>query len=176
MCLYVSPWLVWKVNSSTLRWYNICWGIIWSWPIIWARKWPLRQKSRFRALFCQILRKLIEIYKLLQWAAIRKMGLGFLTTPKLATQLDPFPLFRGWKHGTYRKNWLFHFQMMKLCCEVFPNNNFQRQSCSCTCSADNCQGIFETDAYLRILQWFRCTPSIDAAISTQWLHWCACAI
>ena len=91
-------WLIWKVISSTLRWYDICWGIIWSWPVIWARKWPLRQKSRFPAVFCQTFRKLIEIYKSLQWAAIRKMGLGFLTTPKLATQLDPFPLFGGWKH------------------------------------------------------------------------------
>jgi len=40
-----------------------------------------------------------------------------------------------------RRKLFFNFQTKKLCCEVFRINNFQRQSCSCTCLEDSCVKI-----------------------------------
>ena len=45
----------------------------------------------FFTMFSRFVRKRTEISKLLQWTAIRKVGMGFPTTPNLAPQLDPFP-------------------------------------------------------------------------------------
>jgi len=47
------------------------------------------RKSRFFALFCRFVRELFELWKLLQWTVICKVGMGFPTTVKLSPQLDP---------------------------------------------------------------------------------------
>ena len=65
-----------------------------------------RRKSRFFAMFSRFVRKRTEISKWLQWTAIRKVGMGFPTTPKSAPQLDPFPPFGGSKTWKKREKWV----------------------------------------------------------------------
>ena len=62
--------------------------------------------------------------------------MGFPTTPKSAPKLDPFPPFWGSKTWKNAKNGFYHFQMIKLCGEVFPIENLQRQSCLHICLED----------------------------------------
>jgi len=54
---------------------------------------------------------------------------------------------------------IFLFQMIQICCNVVPINNFQRQSCSFECLEGNRENVFENVRclYLRFLQRFRCT-------------------
>ena len=87
-----------------------------------------------------------ETSKLLQGTAIRKVGMGFPTTPKSAPQLDPFPHLGGRKHEINAKNGFNHFQMIKLLGEVLPINNFQMQSCLRICLEDISEKIFEIGA------------------------------
>ena len=62
--------------------------------------------------------------------------MSFPTTPKSAPQLDPFLHVGGRKHEKNAKNGFYHFQMIKVCGEVLPIKNFQRQSCLHTCLED----------------------------------------
>jgi len=55
------------------------------------------------------------------------MGMSFPSTPKLALNLTPSPAFWGPKHGQNTINWIFQFQMIKLCCEVYRSINFSRK-------------------------------------------------
>ena len=57
--------------------------------------------------------------------------------------LTPSPHLGGRKHEKNAKNWFHHFQMIKLCGEVFPIENFQRQSCSHICLEDISEKNFE---------------------------------
>ena len=73
--------------------------------------------------------------------------MGFPTTPKSAPQLDPFPPIWGFENMKKNaKNGFYHFQMIKLCCEVFLIENFQRQSCLHICLEDISETIFEIGA------------------------------
>ena len=119
-------WLIWKVNSSSLRRCKKFCRVTWPWPIYLAPKWPPDENRVFFTMFSRFVRKRTEISKWLQWTAIRKVGMGFPTTPKSAPQLDPFPPFgrsKTWKKNA--KNGFYHLQMIKLCGEVFPIKNFQ---------------------------------------------------
>jgi len=40
---------------------------------------------------------------------------------------QPYSFCGGRKRWTIAKNWIFHLQLVKLCCDVFRMNNFQRQ-------------------------------------------------
>ena len=62
--------------------------------------------------------------------------MGFPTTPKTDPNLTPSPHLGGRKHEKNAKNGFYHFQMIKLCGEVFPIKNFQRQSCLHICLED----------------------------------------
>jgi len=77
-----------------------------------------------------------------------------LQTTKLAPQLDSLPLFGGQKHEKIEKNRIFHFQIIKRCCEVSPIINFQWQNCSRTFLEDNCENVSKMDAYISIQQQF----------------------
>ena len=54
--------------------------------------------------------------------------MGFSTTPKSAPNLTLLPRLGVRKHEKNAKNGFYHFQMIKLCGEVFPIENFQWQS------------------------------------------------
>ena len=90
-------------------------------------------KMAFFTMFSRFVRKWTEISKILLKTDIRKVVMGFPTTPKWAPQLDPFPQFGGSKTWKNAKNGFYHFQMIKLCGEVFPSKNFPRQSCLHIC-------------------------------------------
>jgi len=53
---------------------------------------------------------------------------------------------------------------------------------SCMCLEDECENFLEIDAYLRILQWFQCTPrfvqtyKFQTVVSQNQLHRCAGSI
>ena len=104
-------WLIWKVNSSSLRRCKKFCRVTWPWPIYLAPKWPPDENRVFFAMFSRFVRKRTEISKLLQWTAIRKVGMGFPTTPKSAPQLDPFPPFGGSK--TWKKTRKMGFTTFK---------------------------------------------------------------
>ena len=99
-------WLIWKVNSSSFRRCKKFRRVMWPWPIYLAPKWPPRRKSRFFAMFSRFVRKRTEISKWLQWTTIRKVGMGFPTTPKSAPQLDPLSPFGGSKTWKKREKWV----------------------------------------------------------------------
>ena len=61
------------------------------------------QNRVFFTMFSRFVRKRKEISKLLQWTAIRKVDMGFPTTPKSAPNLTPSPHLRGRKHEKTRK-------------------------------------------------------------------------
>ena len=98
-------WLIWKVNSSSLRRYKKFCRVTWPWPIYLAPKWPPRRKSRLFAMFSRFVRKRTDISKWLE-TAIRNIGMGFPTKPKSAPQLDPFLPFGGSKTGKNAKKWV----------------------------------------------------------------------
>ena len=99
-------WLIWKVNSSSLRRCKKFCRVTWPWPIYLAPKWPPDENRVFFTMFSRFVRKRTEISKWLQWTAIRKVGMGFPTTPKSAPQLDPFPPFGGSKTWKKREKWV----------------------------------------------------------------------
>jgi len=92
---------------------------------------------------------------------------GLPTTSNL-----PFSFILGSKRET--------FSTIKLYCEVLVINIFQRQSCSCVCLKDMCETRIKIDAYLRILQWFKCHLDLHTmcriAVSPKQLHRFACVI
>jgi len=91
----------------------------------------------FYAMFCRFVRKTLEKSKLLQWTAIGKVVKSFLTTPKLThPHLGVENLINS------RKNCILHYQMIELCCEVFPINNSKRRHCCCVCLEDKCEHTF----------------------------------
>jgi len=64
------------------------------------------------------------------------------------------------KTGKIANNLILHFQMIKLCCEVFLINNFQRQSCSCiwlenVCTCLKKQLSFDYDPFYAFYKDFR---------------------
>ena len=58
---------------------------------------------------------------------LRKWVWAFQWHQNQPPNLTPFLPFRGSKTWKRAKNGFYHFQMMKLCGEVFPIKNFQRQ-------------------------------------------------
>jgi len=64
-------------------------------------------------------------------------------------------------------NWIFQFQMVKLCCEVFQINHFQVQRCSRIRSKDNCGNIYERAAYLHNSQRAQCKLDANALCFQQ---------
>jgi len=98
--------------------------------------------------------------------AIRYFGkfLCFLMTPKLASKLEPFPMFWVKNMKKSRKNCIFHFQMIKHCCEVFPINNFEWQKFSCIiCLEDKCeQALKSMRSLFAHFSMISVHPSIDA--------------
>ena len=139
-------WLISKVNSSSFRRCKKFCRVTWPWPIYLAPKWPPDENRVFFAMFSRFVWKRTEISKWLQWTAIRKVGMGFPTTPKSAPQLDPFPYLGDRKHEKNAKNGFYHFQMIKVCCEVLQIENFQRQSCLHICLEDISETFFEIGA------------------------------
>jgi len=84
---------------------------------------------------------------------------------KIIQQIRPFASFGSANNEKIAINWLFSFKMFKLCCGVFPINNFRQQSYSSIYSEDKCEKSVEIDACLCILQRYitslhllKCTP------------------
>jgi len=126
--------------------------VMWPWPIYSEQKWTLWHKSCLFAIFGWFVRKLLEKSKKLQCPRIRKLGMGYLTTPKWAPNFTLF-FSCGVENVNNAKNQIFHFQLIKLCYKIVPINKFQRKS--------NC---FEFDAYLRFLQRFQCADVFQICI------------
>ena len=139
-------WLIWKVNSSSLRRCTKFCRVTWPWPIYLAPKWPPDQNRIFFTMFSRFVSKRMEISKLLQSTAIGKVGMGFPMTPKSAPQLTPSPHLEGRKHEINAKNRIQHFQTIKLFGEVFSIENFQRQSCLHICIEDISEKFFKISA------------------------------
>ena len=108
--------------------------------------------------------------------------MGFPTTPKSAPQLDLFTPFGGSKHEKNAKNGFYHFQMIKLCGEVFPIENFQRQSCLHICREDIrekfSKSVHNYTFYTDFSEPSRLTQMryFQTAIFPKWLHRFGCAI
>ena len=72
--------------------------------------------------------------------------MDFLTTPKKPSNLTLPPIWGVENMKKNVKNGFHHFQMIKLCGEVFPINTYQRQSCLRICLEDISEKIFEIGA------------------------------
>ena len=89
-------WLIWKVNSSSLRRCEKVLPCHVTLTYLFSAEVTVvtpRPKSRFFTMFSRFVRKRTEISKLLQWTDIRKVGLGFPTTPKSVPNLTPSPIW-----------------------------------------------------------------------------------
>jgi len=108
--------LVWKVNSSNLRRCKTCGCVTWPLPIYSAPRWTLRRKSRVHIILYICEKPVRDIGITSTDIAIRKVGMGFRTTPKWARQLTLPPFLSVEKLKKIANNCAYNFQMIKLWC------------------------------------------------------------
>ena len=89
--------------------------------------------------------------------------------------LTPSPIWgsKTWKNA---KNGFYHFQMIKLCGEVFPIENLLQQSCLHICLENNCEEKFEIGAKLHFyadfsapLDWRNCANFKQLYYRSDWI-------
>jgi len=83
---------------------------------IYSQRWPLSQKHRVFGIHD-------DTSKLFQWTAVRKMEMGFPTTP-IKSPFDNLPVFEGRTHYHIAHNRIFLFSNnQKMCCNIFSTTN-----------------------------------------------------
>ena len=117
-------WLIWEVNSSSLRRCKKFCRVTWPWPIYLAPKWPSRAKSGFFTMFSRFVRKRTEISKWLQWTAIKKVSMDFPTTPKSAPPSWPLPPIWGVENMKKREKWVLPLSNDKTLLWSFSDQQF----------------------------------------------------
>jgi len=147
-------WLIWKANSYSCIGCKQFWNIMWPWPIYLAPKWPILRKKRVLAIFDRCVIRTLVISTRLQWISIRKSGMGLSNDTKMSPSTSPNPSFggRNLKQNSKKSDFgLSHDETLLHSCsdQQLPLAKlFKRQSWKC----------FESNAYLRIVQRFQCTP------------------
>jgi len=108
--------------------------------------------------------------------------MGFSTTPKLGPHL--YTSFEGGKHENNDKYRIIHFQMLKLCCEFFPINNFKRQNLYVHMIRrqlwkrflETMPNYAQYNDFSSIIDWCKCAMFQTAAVSPKRLHRFACEV
>jgi len=128
--------------STPLNWYHNALYKNLHFSVCLIDLWEKQRRSRYRSDFSENL---------------LGSGYGLSSNTKICPQLDPFHTLVAWKTWKVPKNQIFHFKIIKHCCDIFKINNFQWQSCLSICFDGIGEIFFKINAYLWNLLWFQCT-------------------
>jgi len=84
---------------------------------------PFNEKRVFRCVL-SIFEKTFRDSKITSVDSYWESWCGFSKDTKVSLNLT-LPFIWGQRNAKLTKNWIFFVQIINLCCEVFPINNFQ---------------------------------------------------